>query len=217
MIQLDGTKAVIFDLDGLMINSESIAYHVWYDVLGKYGKNLTKEINHNLIGREPVESVDYLIETLNVPLAREDLLETYWSERTERVCREGIPAFGLIELMQFLTDRGVVLGVASNSHSRYVLKVLEAMSLSKSFHCVRCRDDVVHGKPAPDVYLAAAACLDVDHKHCLALEDSPIGLQAALNAGMRCLVVPNEDLEQDDFSGAEGRFSSLSEVLAALS
>ena len=217
MIHLDGIRAVIFDFDGLMIESESLAYQVWCEVLGKYGKNLTKEINHKLIGREPVESVDYLIETLNVPLAREDLLETYWSERTERVCGDAFPAPGLIDLMQFLTDRGLVLGVASNSPSRYVLEVLESIGLSKYFGCVRCREDVVQGKPSPDVYLAAAACLDVDHKRCLALEDSPIGLQAALNAGMRCLVVPNEDLEEEDFSGAEGRFSSLSEVLAALS
>jgi len=71
------------------------------------------------------------------------------------------------------------------------------MGLAEHFGCVRCREDVVQGKR-------------------LALEDSPIGLQAALNAGMRCLAVPNEDLEGEDFSGAEGRFSSLSEVLAAL-
>jgi len=203
MVQLDGIKAVIFDFDGLMIESESIAYQIWCEVLGQYSKNFTVEIYRNVIG------------------APQELLETYWLERTERVCRDGSPAPGLIDLMQFLTDRGLVFGVASNSPSRYVIEVLEAMGLAEHFGCVRCREDVVQGKPAADVYLAAAACLEVDHKHCLALEglaleDSPIGLQAALNAGMRCLAVPNEDLEGEDFSGAEGRFSSLSEVLAAL-
>ena len=217
MIQLDGIKAVIFDLDGLMIESESIAYQIWCEVLGKYGKNFTENIYHNLIGRGPVESVDYLIDVLDLPLDPQELKETYWSERTERVCRDIFPAPGLIDLMKFLKDRGLVLGVASNSPSRYVLEVLEAIGLLEFFVCVRCREDVVQGKPAPDVYLAAAACLEVDHKHCLALEDSPIGLQAALNAGMRCLVVPNEDLEGEDFSGAEGRYNSLGEVLAALS
>lgn len=95
--------------------------------------------------------------------------------------------------------------------------MLEALGLSQSFGCVRCREDVVQGKPAADVYLAAAACLEVDHTQCLALEDSPIGLQAALNAGMRCLAVPNEDLMDEDFSGADARFNSLVSVLAALS
>ena len=217
MVHLDGIKAVIFDLDGLMIESESIAYQVWCEVLGKYGKNFTEDIYHNVIGREPLESVNYLIEVLDLPLAPQALSETYWSERTERVCRDVLPASGLMDLMQSLTDRGLVLGVASNSPSRYVLEVLEAIGLSQFFGCVRCREDVLEGKPAPDVYLAVAACLEVDHKHCLALEDSPIGLQAALNAGMRCLVVPNEDLEGEDFSGAEGRYNSLSDVLAALS
>ena len=216
MVQLDGIKAVIFDFDGLMVESESIAYQVWCEVLSRYGKNFTKDSYHNMIGREPVKSVDYLIETLDLPLSQKDLLETYWSERTERVCRDVSPMPGLIDLMQFHTDRGFALGVASNSPSRYVLEVLESIDLSQYFGCVRCREDVAQGKPAPDVYLAAAACLDVDHKHCLALEDSPIGLQAALNAGMRCLVVPNENLEGEDFSGAEGRFNSLIEVLASL-
>jgi putative hydrolase of the HAD superfamily len=217
MIQLDGIKAVIFDLDGLMIESESIAYQVWCEVLGPYGKNFTEEIYHNVIGRGPLESVEYLIEILGLPLSPQELLETYWSERTERVCRDVSPAPGLLDLMQFLMDRGLVLGVASNSPSKYVLKVLEAMGLVEYFGCVRCREDVVQGKPSADVYLAAAACLEVDHERCLALEDSPIGLQAALNAGMRCIVVPNEDLKGEDFSGAEGRFGSLSGVLAALS
>ena len=217
MVQLDGIKAVIFDFDGLMIESESIAYQIWCEVLGQYGKNFTEEIYHNLIGRAPLESVEYLIKVLDLPLAPQELLETYWSERTERVCRDVSPGPGLFDLMQFLTDRGLVLGVASNSPSRYVIEVLEALSLAEYFGCVRCREDVVQGKPAADVYLAAAACLEVGHEHCLVLEDSPIGLQAALNAGMRCIVVPNEDLEGADFSGAEGRYNSLSEVLAALS
>ena len=216
MIQLDGIKAVIFDFDGLMIESESIAYQVWCEVLGQFGRNFTEEIYHNLIGREPFESIDYLIEVLDLPLTPQELFETYWSERTERVCRDVSPVPGLIDLMQSLTDRGLALGVASNSPSRYIFEVLEAIDLLKFFGCVRCRDDVEQGKPAPDIYIAAAACLEVDHKRCLALEDSPIGLQAALNAGMRCIVVPNEDLDGEDFSGAEGRFNSLGEVLAAL-
>ena len=217
MVQLDGIKAVIFDFDGLMVESESIAYQVWCEVLGQYGNNFTEEIYHNVIGRGPLESVEYLIEVLGLPLAPQELLETYWSARTERVCRDVSPAPGLLDLMQFLADRNLVLGVASNSPSRYVIEVLEVMGLAVYFGCVRCREDVVQGKPAADVYLAAAACLKVGHDRCLALEDSPIGLQAALNAGMRCLVVPNEDLEGEDFSGAEGRFNSLREVLAALS
>ncbi len=216
MVQLDGIKAVVFDFDGLMIESESIAFKVWCEVLGQYGKNFTEEIYHDVIGREPLESVEYLIEVLDLPLAPQELLETYWLQRTERVCRDISPAPGLIDLMQSLMDRGFVLGVASNSPSTYVTEVLAAIGLAGYFGCVRCREDVVQGKPAADVYLAAAACLEVDSACCLALEDSPIGLQAALNAGMRCLVVPNAELDGEDFSGAEGRYSSLSEVLAAL-
>jgi len=216
MMQMQGTQAAIFDFDGLMVESESIAYQVWCEVLGPYGKDLTEEIYRNLIGREPLGSVEYLIEVLDLPLEPRELLEIYWSERTERVCRDVVPAPGLLDLLQTLQERELMLAVASNSPSMYVHTVLEAINLRGFFDCVRCREDVTLGKPAPDVYLAAAACLDVDPERCLALEDSLIGLQAALNAGMRCLVVPNEDLSGEDFSGAEGRYNSLSEVLAAM-
>ncbi|MES0340546.1 MAG: HAD family phosphatase, partial [Anaerolineales bacterium] len=75
MVQLDGIKAVVFDFDGLMIESESIAYQVWCEVLGTYGKNFTEEIYHNVIGRGPQESVEYLIKVLDLPLAPQELLE----------------------------------------------------------------------------------------------------------------------------------------------
>lgn len=217
MIQTEGTQAVIFDFDGLMVESESIAYQVWCEVLGPYGKELTEEIYRNLIGREPLGSVEYLIEVLDLPLEPRELLETYWSQRTERVCRDIAPAPGLLDLLQTLRERGLKLAVASNSPSNYVHAVLEAIDLTDMFSCIRCREDVTRGKPAPDVYLAAAACLEVDPERCLALEDSPLGLQAALNAGMRCIVVPNENLVGEDFSGAQARFESLEAVQTTLS
>jgi HAD superfamily hydrolase (TIGR01509 family) len=216
MIELAGTKAVIFDFDGLMVESESIAYQVWCEVLGSYGKTFTEDMYHTMIGDEPLNSVNYLIERLDLPIDPQDLLEVYWSQRTERVCREIAPAPGLLDLLNMLKERALKLAVASNSPSNYVHAVLEAIDLTDKFSCIRCREDVSRGKPAPDVYLAAATCLEVEPGRCLVLEDSPIGLEAALNAGMRCIVVPNENLGIVDYSGAAARFTSLKTLLAAI-
>ena len=94
---------------------------------------------------------------------------------------------------------------------------LQAIGLLEAFTCVVASDHVPHGKPEPDVYLAAAARLGVDPAGSLAIEDSPTGMQAALRAGMTCFVVPNGEMQGADFTGAHGQFTSLTAVRKALS
>ncbi|MCK4741883.1 MAG: HAD family phosphatase [Anaerolineales bacterium] len=217
MIQLDGIKAVIFDLDGLMIESESIGYQVWRQVVAEFGSEMSEALYREFIGKTPEATIDLVCEILGLSISPQDLSERYWRQRTETMCVEARAVEGLVTLIEDLHQHQVPLGVASNSPTDYVERVLEALQLRQRFQAVIGSDQVPEGKPAPDVYLATAAALTVDPQDCLAIEDSPTGLQAALNAGMRCLVVPNENLEGDDFSGAEGLYNSLSEVLAALS
>ena len=217
MIQLDGTKAVIFDFDGLMIESESIGYQVWRQVVAELGSEMSEALYREFIGKTPEATIDLVCETLGLSISPWDLHKRYWSQRTETMCVEARAEEGLVTLIEDLHQHQVPLGVASNSPTDYVERVLDALQLRHRFQSVIGSDQVAEGKPAPDVYLATAAALTVDPQDCLAIEDSPTGLQAALNAGMRCFVVPNENLEEEDFSGAESRFNSLSEVLAALS
>ena len=217
MIQLDGIKAVIFDLDGLMIESESIGYEVWRQVVAEFGGEMSEALYREFIGKTPEATIDLVCEALGLSISPEDLSERYWSQRTEIMCVEARAVEGLVTLIEDLHQVQVPLGVASNSPTNYVERVLEALQMQHRFQAVIGSDQVPEGKPAPDVYLATAAALAVGPQDCLAIEDSPTGLQAALNAGMRCIVVPNENLEGEDFSGAEGRYNSLSEVLAALS
>ncbi|MEE9513553.1 MAG: HAD family phosphatase [Anaerolineales bacterium] len=217
MIQLDGIKAVIFDLDGLMIESESIGYEVWRQVVAEFGGEMGETLYREFIGKTPEATIDLVCEALGLSISPEDLSERYWSQRTEIMCVEARAVEGLVTLIEDLHQVQVPLGVASNSPTNYVERVLEALQMQHRFQAVIGSDQVPEGKPAPDVYLATAAALAVGPQDCLAIEDSPTGLQAALNAGMRCIVVPNENLEGEDFSGAEGRYNSLREVLAALS
>jgi beta-phosphoglucomutase-like phosphatase (HAD superfamily) len=106
--------------------------------------------------------------------------------------------------------------VASNSFGEYVRRVLAVMDLRQVFACVCTREDARRGKPAPDLYLAAARCLGLPPGECVAVEDSPVGLQAALAAGVHAVAVPNERLRAQDFSGAAARYDSLEELTANL-
>lgn len=209
-------QAFVFDLDGLMVNSEELSLIAWRRVLAPFGKNLEEQDYFTLIGQDSRASADQVIRGSGIPLSWDQLAQAHWKELKSIINRDLEPRPGLIDLVTAIGQSGYPLAIASNSPSDYVGLAVKAIGLGASFGCLVGRDQVAQGKPAPDVYLAAAACLSVLPTHCVALEDSPIGLQAALAAGMRCIVVPNDHLAGGDFTGAYLRCESLEAVEAAL-
>ena len=206
----------IFDLDGLMVNSEGLSLQAWRRVLAPYGRSLEEADYFVLIGQDSQASAAHVIERLGVPLTWEQLAQAHWHELMAVFDRELRPRPGLLALVGALVGAGYPLAIASNSPSDYVQQALAAIGLRETFQCVIGRDQVARGKPAPDVYLAAAAGLNLPPAECLAFEDSPAGLQAAVAAGMRCIVVPNEHLPHADFTSAYLRCENLALAQAAL-
>jgi HAD superfamily hydrolase (TIGR01509 family) len=206
---LDGMQAVIFDLDGLMVDSEPIALEVWREVLTPYGVQLSAQVYSRVIGLEPRRGAGMMIEIFDLPMSVDELLKTYWQHRTEVMEQRIDPQPGLLELIDTLDQAGLRLGVASNSPHFYVLRILAAIGLDRRMACTVGSDQVQAGKPAPDVYLSAAECLQVRPEACLAIEDSPAGVEAVHTAGMRCVAVPNRELAGGDFSLADMTFGSL--------
>jgi HAD superfamily hydrolase (TIGR01509 family) len=202
-------KAAIFDLDGLMIDSEGIAFRVWQQLVAGFGVEMTENLYRQIIGKAPGVGARFLRDQLGLSIDPEVLRQTYWELRTEVICAEAEPLEGLVSLIQSLLQRRMLLGVASNSPTGYVEKILQALSLRTRFSSVMGSDLVGHGKPAPDVYLAVAAALEVAPEACLAIEDSPTGVTAAIEAGMTCYAVPNHELRALDFSMADMLFPSL--------
>ncbi len=205
-------QAVIFDLDGLMINSEDLSLKAYRQILAPYGKNLNKHDHHSLIGSDSQTSASHVVTMTGVPLSWQTLAKVHWERLIELIDVELTPRLGVIELINELVDRHYPLGVASNSPIEYVEHALKAIGVRTAFRCVVGYDQVAQGKPAPDVYLAVAACLGVAPAHCLALEDSPIGMRSALAADMRCVVIPNEHLRTADFTGAYRCYDSLDDL-----
>jgi len=206
---LDGIQAVIFDLDGLMVDSEPIALQVWREVLAPYRVELTAETYSRVIGLEPRRGAEIMIATFDLPMQVGELLDMYWKHRTQVMEQQIVPQPGLVELVDRFAAAGLKLAVASNSPASYVRRILSAIRMDGAIACAVGSDQVPAGKPEPDVYLAAAAGLAVDPDACLAIEDSPAGVQAAVAAGMRCVAVPNPELRQGDFNGADAMCESL--------
>jgi HAD superfamily hydrolase (TIGR01509 family) len=215
-------KAFVFDLDGVIVLSEPLGLRAWRKWLAPYGKTLSEAAYNNLIGREAQEAAEWVIHYTGVQASVEQALRVRPGLLASVVDETLQPRPGIFELLEALQARRLLLGVASNSFGEYVRRVLAVMELSQAFGCVCTREDARGGKPAPDLYLAAAGCLGVMPGECVAVEDSPTGLQAALAAGMHAVAVPNERLVALtnsavwDFSRAEACFDSLGKLTADL-
>lgn len=204
-------EAVIFDLDGLMIESEQFNFDVIRRLLEKYGKQVDEAWFEPTIGMDNLETAEFLINATGLHLTPEAFIQEKHNLMIGVLPEVTKPNPGLMDVLGDLVDAQLKLGVASNSFKVYVRTALETLGVYGSFGCVLSADDVEHTKPAPDIYLLAAERLGVPAEKCLALEDSPLGMQAALAAGMACVAIPNPHLKGEDFGDATFVFPSLVE------
>lgn len=202
-------RAILFDLDGLMVDSEPHSLASWHAVLSERGVTLTQVVIDQMFGLRQIEAARMLVDVYG-------LTEDPWSlarkkEKYQIRHLDGqIAAMpGLFDLLEESERHGLLVAVASSGARRYVAAVLAALHLTDRFHTVVTGDDVINGKPAPDVFLAAARALRVEARDCLVLEDAPAGMQAAKAAGMRCVAVPNAHTSTLDLSSADFMLPSL--------
>jgi HAD superfamily hydrolase (TIGR01509 family) len=207
-------RALVFDFDGLILETETPAYQAWVEIYREFGHELPKELWLDYIGREGgwFDALAYL-EQLVGPRGDRDAIERRRDARKTELVMAVAETAGLRALLADGRSRGLRLGVCSSSTPKWVLGHLDRLGLREFFDHVQCRDRPDLGaKPAPDLYLAACAGLGIRPDEAIAFEDSRNGLLAAQAAGMRCVVVPNELTVAMDLSGAEHRFASLATV-----
>jgi HAD superfamily hydrolase (TIGR01509 family) len=205
-------RALVFDFDGLIIDTEVPVYRAWAEVYERHGELLPVESWATIIGYG-LDVFDPLA-NLEARLGRTVEREAVQSARRLRQ-QELTQALqilpGVREWRQEAVELGVRLGVASSSSRAWVTGHLERLGLD-GWGCVRCRDDVARTKPAPDLYLAVVECLGVAPAEALAVEDSGVGVRAAKAAGLHCVAVPSALTGSHDFSAADLVLGSLAEA-----
>ena len=185
--------AVIFDNDGLLLDTEEAWTRAEVALFARRGRIWTDAHKRELIGSSGAVAAATLERMLDLPGEGEALMEELHGLVMEEVRAGVTPRPGATELLARLGDAGVPLGLASNSSRAFVQRVLGGAGLlgeTSPFGVVVSASDVAHPKPAPDVYLAAAAALGADPARCAALEDSAPGATAALAAGMFTIGIP---------------------------
>jgi HAD superfamily hydrolase (TIGR01509 family) len=206
--------AVIFDMDGLMLDTEPIYKLAWQRAASECGYPISEEFWFKLIGRTRVNGENILRGAFGPDFP----LETFRAacHRCEAAAfAEGPPAKkpGLDDLLALLDSRGVPKAVATSTERPQAKAQLGGLDLWDRFKVIATGDDVVNGKPAPDLFLLAAHRLGIEPSQCLVLEDSEAGVTAAHRAGMQVYVVP--DLKPPSPAVEEltqGRFESLAAV-----
>jgi HAD superfamily hydrolase (TIGR01509 family) len=209
-------SAIVFDMDGLMVDSEPLSQQAWDDYLRPYGHKLTAEIVHSIIGLRADISTPYIKALFSLP----EPVSTIISKRAaiySQIRASGVPTMpGLHALQAEIARRNIPWAVATSSPRTHAVEILHQLGLQAQCSAIAAGDEVTHGKPNPDIYLLAAERLGVAPQTCLALEDSGPGSQAAVAAGMTVIAIPNDQTRTADFSHVHHLYGSLQDVLADL-
>jgi HAD superfamily hydrolase (TIGR01509 family) len=203
--------AVVFDLDGVLVDSEPIHFRAANRVLAHYGASISEEDYRRYIGLGEFATWTDWRRRHRIRDAVEHLLALHTQARLQEI-RAGVsPIEEAVRLARRLRDTGLFLAIASSSTREIIDALLKALGLVGVFAvCISGEDPEVHeSKPAPDVYLAAAAGLGVRPAVCLAIEDSSPGVTAAKRAGMIVIAVPNQWTADQDFRDADVVLASL--------
>lgn len=185
-------KAVIFDLDGVIVDTAHYHFLAWKRLAKELGIELTEEHNEKLKGVSRMQSLEIILQLGGVSLSQHDKerlankKNTWFVDYLERMVPEEIFP-GVRQLIQKLRSKGIKVALASSSKNART--VIQLLHIQEAFDTVVDGTMIVHSKPDPEIFLLAATRLNLDPSECLVFEDAEAGIEAALRAGMKCIGV----------------------------
>ncbi len=206
-------KAIVFDFDGLIVDTEVPEYEAWLKIFRSYGVDLPLSVwtPHIGGGNENFNIYDHLEELTGKRIDRDEMRSRRRAEFAE-LFKDAVPLPGVEDYIATARERGMGIGIASSSPRRWVHPKLEQLGLEDTFDTVVCSDDVGSSKPNPASYIRAIADLDLTPHEAFALEDSPTGVQGAKSAGLLCVAVPGTLTRDRSYDHADLRLDSLTDM-----
>lgn len=192
---LEQIEAVIFDIDGTLLDSMWVWTAIDREFLEKYHLVQPERFHEKMEGKSYSETAQYFLDLFpELPHTREQLEAEWYEMAYEKYVKEVPLKKGVCEFLHFLHDNGIKLGIATSNNRGLAMAALQEHEVWELFSAMWTSCEAKAGKPAPDVYLKVAEELDVVPEHCLVFEDVPMGILAGKNAGMKVCAV------EDDFS-----------------
>jgi len=211
-------SCAIFDLDGVLLDTEPLYTQATAAVAARFGKVYDWSVKRDCIGRGTLVAARIIVEALGLPLSPEALVHERERLLTELVARAPAVA-GAEAFTRALAVRGVPLAIATSTEAPlYAIKAAPHRSWLAMFGAAVCGDDprVARPKPAPDIFLAAADDLGVPAASCLVFEDSPFGVEAARAAGMQVIALPDPAMDRARYTRADAVVSGFAELTPEL-
>ena len=214
MLPSQKLQAVLFDVDGTMFDTETLSTNGWLHAGKVTGYERTPEQFQELTGKSLEEDIRLFQDWFGEDVPYWDIRKVRTAYMEDFIEANGVPLKeGLLPLLELLSKQQIPLGIGTGTARADAEPRLLKSGILSHFSAVVYGDDVAHGKPAPDVYLKAAELLSVDIRHCLVLEDSIPGIQAALASGAHVIAIPDQiPLSEELTTQVDSVFSSLTAV-----
>lgn len=206
-------KALVFDMDGVIIDSEPIHTELTVDVLKDVGVTPTENEIYEFVGVRNEEMWDALIKRYNINESIEKLMARQKAYKIERFFNAKLePIDGVLDLLRAANRKGLKIALATSSPRYFAKYVLKAVKVAVFFDILVTADEISNSKPDPEIYLKAAEALGLLPDECIAVEDAYYGIMAAKSAGMKCIGFINPNSGNQDTSMADYVVSSLREI-----
>ena len=196
-------RAVIFDFDGVIAETEHIHIQAEKQTMLKYGVKISEDELHEFTGTTARYMFTELIRRYGLSTTYDEIFNEKDKTMFKLLENDVQPTRGVIELLWRLKKKNIKLGIGSSSHRKLITYVLKKLEIENLFEAVIGAEDITYGKPNPEIFLKCARMLGTDPAQCLVVEDAALGLQAAKAAGMICLGYRNPHSGKQDLAKAD--------------
>jgi HAD superfamily hydrolase (TIGR01509 family) len=195
-------KAIIFDMDGLMVDSERLYLQAQQEITRQFNKTLPEKVRLKMMGRKPLESMKIFVEALDIPEDAVKLLEMRNDIMREKYKTDLVPLPGLVHIIDAFYGK-LKMAIATGAQEEFLDIVVDQLEIRNKFDVLQASDGIEQGKPHPEIFLKTCEKLGLKPGECIVLEDSLNGVLAGKKAGCYVIAVPSEYTKQENFDRAD--------------